>query len=181
MKRFVLGAALGVALGVSATGTLAARHEKPSGYAADGSIDLSGIYQPMRHPFKIGRYELIGITIDNADDFHSYAREKRHGRSAPIMLFFDDLSVERAGGRLREYELVVLPRSYRVDNESIAFDGRHPKLGRVTFLGKLDGASVKAAEVQDSPESDGSVLKGDLTVGGKLYHDVEFFWFNGDP
>jgi len=22
---------------------------------------------------------------------------------------------------------------------------------------------------------------GNLTVGGKLYSDVEFFWFNGDP
>ena len=190
MNALVLRLALGLALGASATGTLAASHHgKPFSYTADDSIGISGVYQPTHdglsvggYQFKIGHYVLDGIRVDWAPSFRSYEGEKQHSRKlAPIMFMFSDRSIVHPDHDEANHELYVLPRTYHVDNNSIAFDGRHPKLGRVTFLGKLDRGPIKAAEAQDDPVTDGSVLKGDLTVGGKLYHDVEFFWFNGDP
>jgi hypothetical protein len=187
MNALVSRLALALALGASAIGALAAAHrEKPFSYTADDSIDIAGVYQPVHEPFVIGHYKLDGIRVDSVQDFRLYEKEKRHSHtSAPIRVMFGDPSIVPADSDLTDdppdYELYALPRSYRIENESIAFDGYHPKLGRVTFRGKLDRAAIKAANAQDSAVSDGSVLKGNLTVGGKLYSDVEFFWFNGDP
>jgi|SRR6185295_1100135 len=179
MNALVWRLALGLALGASVSGALAAAHqEKPSVYAADGPIDITGFYLPAGNPLIIGRYKLDGIFIDSAQNFRLYEQERRHSRTrAPITVSFSEFVP--AEGDKTDDAPYVLARSFHVDNESIDFDGYDPKLGRVTFRGKLDSAAVRAV-APDSPESDGSVLKGDLTVGGKLYRGVEFYWFSGD-
>ena len=61
----------------------------------------------------------------------------------------------------------------------VSFLDNHPRLGRVSFEGRLDMAGLRAAKGEDSPDNP-PVLRGRLVIGARVFENVDFTWFGGD-
>jgi hypothetical protein len=84
------------------------------------------------------------------------------------------------GGTYYQNEPRVLPTAYRIKGNTIAFTGTDRQVGTVTFTGTIDIAGLKAAQAGNNLSTDKVIVKGDLTIAGKVFKGVSFTWFAGD-
>jgi hypothetical protein len=155
----------------------------PSGFSHDNRDDLSGYYFPS-HEIRVGKFRLDQFGIGTTEELKAY--ESGRGQLAtyaPVMFSFEDTTSKQLknemGGTYYANEPRVLPAAYRIRGDSIVFAGTDRQLGRVTFTGTINRKALRAAQATGA-ESDGPVIRGDLTIAGKAFKGVGFRWFGGD-
>lgn len=186
MKRLVT--ALAVVL--VAAGMALAADAPLKGFSRDGNDDLFGYYGTAT-PVKVGKFELDHMHIGMKEDLVKWEKgTERMDTYAPFMFQFTDLSSKMVkneeNGQMYHSNLPrVLPTAYRIKGNTIAFAGASKEVGAVSFTGTIDRkkiAKFNAAAGTDAaqPETGEAVIKGDLTVAGKVFKNIAFSWSGGD-
>lgn len=180
MKSF-LAAALGLSLAIA---TAFAADAPLKGFAKDGNDDLFGYYGTAT-PVKVGKMELDHMHLGMKDDFTKYIKgTERLPTYAPFMFQFTDLGSkmvknEENGQMYHANQPRVLPTAFRIQGNMIAFAGTAKEVGAVSFTGTID--RKKIAGFNGGRDSQGEiVIKGDLTVAGKVFKNIGFSWSGGD-
>jgi hypothetical protein len=173
-----------------ALGTSALAGDSVTGFSHDNKSELFGYYLPPDGT-KTGHYLLHDFAIGPLDDIKKWESGKdRMANYAPVMFQFTDVSSklvknEESGEMEHSEEVRVMPTAYRIKGNTIAFVGASKEIGTVTFTGTLDLKEITKLNTEagtDSAEaqSKGDVMKGDLTIAGKLYKNIGFSWFAGE-
>lgn len=154
------------------------------GFTHDNTQELFGYYMPKTE-IRSGKFRLDTFSIGTLEELKAYESGKdRMATYAPVMFAFQDIASKplknEMGDTYYANEPRVLPVAYRIKGNTIAFMGRDPQVGTVTFAGTIDLKALKAAADGGTLSTDKVIIKGDLTVAGKLYKGVEFTWFGGD-
>ncbi len=180
-------AALAVVLGVSA---VLAADAPLKGFSRDGNDDLFGYYMAST-PVKVGKMELDHLHIGMKEDLVKWEKgTERLATYAPIMFQFTDTSSKMVkneeNGQMYHANLPrVLPTAYRIAGNSIAWTGTSKEVGAVSFTGTIDRkkiAKFNAGAGSEAGPGDTSVpvIKGDLTIAGKVFKNVALSWSGGD-
>jgi hypothetical protein len=144
------------------------------------SSDLSGYYMPANE-VRIGKWSFDHIFVGQAQEFEAWEGGRRSGTFGPVMLQFDDVTspmVQTEIGEARSITARVLPSTYSVTDNRIAFEGRSAELGAVRFEGTLDPGALATARRNLGDE--GVVVTGRLTVGDAPAQAVQLRWWAGD-
>lgn len=180
-RRLVAAALLG-ALAVASCERTSGSSEAPPAAAFSHALtaDISGYYMPEQ-PVRIGQWSLDHVFVGQASEFASWEGGSRGETFGPVMIQFDDATSPRVATELGEAHSVtarVLPTRYEVTDASVAFEGRSPELGRVTFEGRLDPEAL--ATSKRNLGGDGVVMTGTLTAGSQTVQGVRLRWWMGD-
>lgn len=155
---------------------------QPKGFRHEDKIDIAGYFLP-KDEIKVGDLKLTHLASGAPSDFRAWEAGKREGLFGPLMIEFEDLSSPMAanelGGEHHTVTIRVLPSSYSVTRAAMAFHGQDPTLGPVTFAGAFSQKALSEAKTAGN-SGDKGVLKGDLLVGSKRFHDVAFTYWVGD-
>jgi hypothetical protein len=151
-----------------------------TGFSHQPRFDAFGYYSPDRE-VTVGDRRFSVIAIGGGDQFDAWERGERQAAYAPVMIVFDQATaparvgpdVPTDAGATR-----VMPDAYVVSDREIRFEGRDPKLGRVSFRGALDRKALAGA--QADPSGSGVVLTGTLQIGRQRIENLNFTWFGGD-
>ena len=152
-----------------------------TGFSHPAGADLFGYYMPSSD-IQVGNFKLTHLHMGAEQEFAEWERGTRNDTSAPVMLVFEDVTSPMTNTELGETRSVTeraLADAYRVTATDVTFVDTHPRLGRITFAGKLDGAALTAAKGETS-QTNPVVLTGTLTIGDKTFPNVQFTWFGGD-
>lgn len=144
------------------------------------SSDLSGYYMPATE-VRIGKWSFDHIFVGQAQEFEAWEGGSPSGTFGPVMLQFDDVTspmVQTEIGEARSITARVLPSTYSVTDNRIAFEGRSAELGAVRFEGTLDPGALATARRNLGDE--GVVVTGRLTVGDAPAQAVQLRWWAGD-
>jgi hypothetical protein len=182
-----------LAFAVLLSGAALAAAPALTGFSRDTNDELFGYYLPPDppHAVTVGHYQLQTFAIGILDDLKKWeAGKDRSADYAPVMFQFTDLSSamvknEESGQMEHSGTLRVLPTAYRIKGNTIAFVGSAREIGAVTFTGTIDVKAIKALNAKNGTDnaqaqSSGDVIKGDLTIAGKVYKNIGFSWFAGD-
>jgi hypothetical protein len=158
--------------------------QKTVGFAFSGKEDLSGFYMPKQE-LRAGRYKLIMIGLGLPEDFADFLKGERwEGKWAPILLTFAPVGSKpkpgAEGGVQWQGSFRVLPNSFHVTDNSLAFSGTEKKVGRVSFTGSINLAVLKSEKAAGPGGTNKVVLTGDLSAAGKSQPALAFTWFGGD-
>ena len=169
--------ALGLSMAVAADAPL-------KGFSHDNKTEISGYYMPVK-PITVGKFTLENLSIGGLDDLKKYETGKgRIPTYAPVMFVFQDTTSKKLKNEMGDdyyaNEPRVLPAAYRIRGNTIAFEGKDRQVGAVSFTGTIDPKIVKALMDQGIMDTDKIVIKGDLTIAGKVFKGVNFRWFGGD-
>lgn len=180
--RHLVGVAVLAALAVAGCDRPSAPAGAPAATAFShaATADLSGYYMPVE-PVRIGQWSLDHVFVGQTAEFESWEGGSRSQNFAPVMLQFDDATspmVQTELGEAHGVRARVLPTRYAVTDTAVRFEGQSPKLGRVTFEGRLDQGALATA--RRNLGADGVVLTGSLTVGGATVNGVRLRWWMGD-
>ena len=134
-------------------------------YAA--TSDLSGYYRPAAD-VPLGDWRLEQVFVGQAPAFEAWAGGARAG-NGPVTIQF---------GGARGVSTRVQPTRYSVTDTRLAFEGRSPELGIVSFDGRLDPGALATAK--RNLGRDGVVVTGTLTAGGQTARNVRLTWGMGD-
>jgi len=167
-------------------GANAAPAVEVTGFSHPAGADLFGYYMPATE-VKAGDHRLDHFHIGDEQAFAEWEGGQRDGPYGPVMFEFDDVTSPKATNELGGEVHTVRERAV-ADAYSIAPDGEirfvdnHPKLGKVTFSGRLDMSALAANKAPTGPSGpvQTTVLTGTLTVGDQTFRDVQFTWFGGD-
>lgn len=179
-----------IALAAALTlGTAALAGDAISGFSHDNKSDLFGYYLPP-DGIKVGHFVLHTFAIGQMDDLKKWETGKERLTTwAPVMVSFTDLTSKTVkneeSGEMEHQDVRVLPTAYRIKGNTVAFVGAMKGIGTVTFTGTLDVPAIAklnaaAGTENGKSESEGNVLKGDLTVGSQTFKNIGFSWFAGD-
>ena len=149
-------------------------------FSSELSDDISGYYMPVGE-LKAGNWLLKDMFVGQISDFRSWENGSRTGTFAPVMLEFEDVSSPMTAtelGEVRSGQIRVLPRRYRITDDTVSFEGRADGIGVVSFAGRLDGEALATARRNLGDES--PVVTGTLKVGGRTFNDARFRWWAGD-
>ncbi|MBS0473143.1 MAG: hypothetical protein JSR60_18885 [Proteobacteria bacterium] len=154
------------------------------GFSHDNTQEIFGYYLPKAE-IKSGKFRLDTFSIGTLDELKGWESGKdRMPTYAPVMFTFQDLMSKKLKNEMGDTyyanEPRVLPTAYRIKGNTIVFSGSDKQVGVVTFMGTIDLKALKAASDGGTLSTDKVIIKGDLTVAGKLYKGVEFTWFGGD-
>jgi len=157
-----------------------------TGFAHPAGADLFGYYMPASE-VKVGDFRLDHLHLGDEQAFAEWETGQRSGTYAPVMLEFEDVTSPKQANELGGETHTVRERAL-ADAYSVAPDGgirfvdNHPRLGRISFAGKLDMAALNANKASSGPSGavETTVLTGTLTVGDQTFRDVQFGWFGGD-
>lgn len=155
--------------------------EAVTGFAHPAGADLFGYYMPSTD-VQVGSFKLAHLHMGSEQEFAEWERGTRSDTYAPVMLVFEDVASPMTNTELGEVRSVTtraLADAYRIAGADVSFVDQHPQLGRITFAGKLDGAALAGAK-SETASSNPTVLTGTLTVGDKVFPNVQFTWFGGD-
>jgi hypothetical protein len=186
MKRF----ATGLAAAVVVAGMALAADAPLKGFSRDGNDDLFGYYMTST-PVKVGKMELDHLHIGMKEDLAKWEKgTERLDTYAPIMLQFTDTASKMVkneeNGQMYHANLPrVLPTAYRIQGNTIAWMGTSKEVGAVSFTGTIDRKKIatfnaKAGTEVGAGDTSAPVIKGDLTVAGKVFKNVAFSWSGGD-
>src|SRR6185295_12797051 len=179
MKALVLRLALGLALGVSATGTLAAAHNLPNAEARGAATTtLTGFFSDKTHPYGGGYIPTssirLGDTALNAQIFIGYPNElrafegHRAKNSEPVSVGLEGQRTN-SEGEIRYFTVGDMQlMGYRIGNDKLSLAGVDKKLGVITFEGSFDKKFVRRPP-RELHEWIGIALRGTLVVGGKAF------------
>ena len=187
MRRALIGAAVGLALGVSACGdsgrpshTPAEAPPPPAAFASSLSGDVSGYYLPTQD-IRVGKWKVRNLFVGQVSDFADWEANRRMGTFAPVMIELEDETSPMTAtelGEVRSGQIRVLPTRYQVTDDRIAFEGRADGVGEVRFDGRLDQEALATSRRNLGDE--GAVLTGTLQVGGRSFDGVRLRWWAGD-
>lgn len=152
-----------------------------TGFAHPAGADLFGYYMPSTD-IQVGNFKLTHLHMGSEQEFAEWERGTRSGTYAPVMLVFEDVTSPMTNTELGETRSVTeraLADAYQVTATDVNFVDVHPRLGRITFTGKLDGADLASAK-GETAQTNPVVLTGTLTIGDKSFPNVQFTWFGGD-
>lgn len=151
-----------------------------AGFSHGMTTDLSGYYLPLSE-VRVGKWSLDHIFVGQTAEFQAWEGGTRSPTFAPVMLQFDDVTspmVATEIGESRSITARVLPTSYSVNDTRVAFEGRSPELGAVSFSGSLDPGALATARRNLGDE--GVVVIGTLKVGDAPAQTVRLRWWMGD-
>ncbi|MBN8552767.1 MAG: hypothetical protein J0L52_07730 [Caulobacterales bacterium] len=153
------------------------------GFAHQAGANLFGYYLPVSD-VQIGDLKLSHLHLGDEAAFNDWELTQGRGPTnfAPMMFQFDDLSsptiANELGGQTPEVIVRVLPSGYGVSDRVVRFVGVDPTLGEVRFEGQfVEPAFTQARSGEDVA---GPVLRGNLTIGGRIYEGQSFTWTGGD-
>lgn len=150
------------------------------GFTSQPDLDLFGYYMPTTEVV-VGPWRLRHLHVGSVAEFDEWNAGRRSGTYAPVLLQLDDTkspkTVNELGQEVHTRTERVLPDAWRVTETEIAFVDEHPRLGHVTFQGRLDR---KALDKVRKDGGEGVVLTGALTVADRTFPEVAFTWFGGD-
>lgn len=150
------------------------------GFTNQPGLDLFGYYMPKAE-VSVGQWRLDHLHVGLPGEFDRWNAGERSGVYAPVLLQFDDVKspqlVNELGQSVHTVTERVIPDAWRVTETEVAFVDNHPRLGKVSFQGRLDRKALERAKADGG---DAPVLVGTLTVGGTGFPDVAFSWFGGD-
>lgn len=174
-------------LGVTSCDRLAAPDGEPaapapaaSSFTHGMSSDLSGYYMPLTE-VRIGKWSLDHVFVGQTAEFQAWEAGTRSPTFAPVMLQFDDATSPMVSTEIGEAHSItarVLPTVYSVTDTSVAFEGRSPELGKVSFEGNLDPGALATSRRNLGDE--GVVVTGSLKVGDAPAQNVRLRWWMGD-
>lgn len=150
------------------------------GFTTQPGLELFGYYMPKSEEV-VGQLRLGHLHLGSQREFDEWSAGRRSGGYAPVMLEFDDTrsprQVNELGQQVHAVRERVLPDAWRVTETEVAFVDSHPRLGKVSFQGRLDPAALARAKGGDA---EAVVLTGRLTVGEVTISGLKFSWFGGD-
>lgn len=153
-----------------------------AGFRHEQAADLSGYYLPVTE-VRAGPWRLHHIAMSDTAGFSAWEGGERPETYGPVMLQFDDVTsptgTNELGGEYHTVTARLLPEAYEVTDERVRFRGRAPGVGLVTFDGALDADALEMAQ-RNLGGSEGPVLTGTLTVGGRVFEAQRFRWWMGD-
>lgn len=153
-----------------------------AGFQHGQTVDLSGYYLPLT-PVQAGNWRLHHIAMSDARGFEVWQGGERSQTYGPVMLHFDDVSsptgTNELGGEYHEVTARVLPDAYEITDERVRFRGQAPGVGTVTFEGRLDAGELELAQ-RNLGGTEGVVLTGTLSAGGRVFEGQQFRWWMGD-
>jgi hypothetical protein len=153
------------------------------GFAHQAGADLFGYYLPISD-VQIGDLKLSHFHLGDEAAFSDWEQVQGQGPTnfAPVMFQFDDLSsptiANELGGQTPEVIVRVLPTGYGISNRVVRFVGTDPTLGEVRYEGQFVQPAFDRRRAGEA--ATGPVLRGTLTVGGRIYEGQSFTWFAGD-
>ena len=150
------------------------------GFHHDAGVDLYGYYMPAPE-VRLGKWQLTDISVGPLDEFVAYENGKRDPPEyAPIMFEFADATspmVQTEIGEVHKVTRRVLPTAYRLSGGHLSFAGTDAVLGRVTFEGTLDIATIRRAQNQDGGNEGAIVLSGPSRRGRQDdAHHLHLVW-----
>lgn len=144
--------------------------------------DLFGYYIPSTE-VKVGNYRLENVTFGPEDDFNKWEGGEQGGPWGPIVFDFVDVTSQKGetelGAPNYTRTIRVLPTSYKIGGGKVQFTGTNVTLGQIQFDGTIDTAAVKRARAGEGGQ-DETVLRTELSIGGKPFKNLAFTWFGGD-
>ena len=156
--------------------------DRLSGFRHEITQDVSGYYMPAT-PVQVGSWRLRNISVLLASDMDAWEGGERGEVYGPIMIEFDNVAsptgVNELGQEYYSETARVLPEAYEVTDTRVRFRGRSPEVGIVTLDAELDGDGLGLAR-RNLGSSEGQVLTGTLTVGGRVFEGQQFRWWMGD-
>jgi len=186
MRIRFLAAVTVALLGVASCDRSALPGGDPAPPASEGDFthgmttDLSGYYMPLTE-VRIGKWSFDHVFVGQTADFMAWEAGTRSPTFAPVMLQFDDATspmIRTEIGEAHSITARVLPTSYSVTDTGIAFEGRSPELGAVSFEGRLDPGALATSRRNLGDE--GVVVTGSLKVGDAPDRTVSLRWWMGD-
>jgi len=160
------------------------------GFTRDGNDDLFGYYMSST-PVRVGKMELDHMHIGMKEDLVKWEKGiERLDTYAPIMFQFTDTGSKMVkneeNGQMYHQNLPrVLPTAYRIQGNTIAWTGTSKEVGAVSFTGTIDRKKIAkfnaGAGTEAGPgDTSAAVIKGDLTVAGKVFKNIALSWSGGD-
>lgn len=153
-----------------------------AGFRYEQTVDLSGYYLPVT-TIQAGNWRLNHLAMSDAPGFSAWEGGERPETYGPVMLQFDDVTsptgTNELGGEYHTETVRVLPEAYEVADERVRFRGRAAGVGVVTLEGVMDADALEMAQ-RNLGGSEGPVLTGTLTVGGRVFEGQRFRWWMGD-
>jgi len=154
------------------------------GFSHDNKQDIFGYYQPVQS-IKVGKFNLSSLNLGSPWEMKEYeSGNKQLPTYAPVMFVFEDITSEKQtnemGGESYQNMPRILPTAYRIKGNTISFIGTDKQVGDVSFNGTIDLHTLLTEQTKNSGYTDKVIVKGDLTINGKMFKDVTFTWFAGD-
>ncbi|HRH20331.1 MAG TPA: hypothetical protein PLE81_06780 [Brevundimonas sp.] len=153
------------------------------GFAHQSGADLFGYYLPVSD-VQIGDLKLSHLHLGDEAAFADWEQARGQGPTnfAPVLFQFDDLSsptiANELGGQTPEVIVRVLPTGYGISERMVRFAGTDPTLGEVRYEGQFVQPAFHDRRSGAAPTE--PVLRGTLTIGGRIYEGQSFIWFAGD-
>jgi hypothetical protein len=167
----------------AATGSGSSFLAQPKGFTHEDKVDIAGYFLP-KDPIQVGNFKLTHMAGGAPSDFRSWEGGKREGLFGPLMIEFEDvaspLQTNELGGEHHTVTARVLPSAYHLTKAALAFHGKDPQLGAITFAGAFNQKALAEAKANSGSSGEKVVLKGDMQIGDQRFHDVAFTYWVGD-